>query len=294
MTLLPRPNPASELRWEVRGGVVDLSAPVIMGVVNATPDSFSDGGKYLSVETAVEAGISMVADGAAIIDVGGESTRPGSDPVPTDVELARTIPVVARLAARGLTVSIDTSKTEVARAAIEAGAAIVNDVTGLADPEMVDLCASTGAGAVVMHMLGDPRTMQDRPHYDDVVGDVLEFLTRRAAGAQRRGVVPGQIVIDPGIGFGKTLDHNLILMRSIDRFAATGYPVLVGASRKRFLGAILEPLRGATTPQQRDRASAAAVAVAVAGGARVLRVHSVPSAVEVAHVVHTIVNAGGS
>lgn len=280
--------------WSVKGGTIDLTHPIVMGVVNVTPDSFSDAGNNLDPLVAIETGISMAESGAAIIDVGGESTRPGSTGVPVSEELKRVMPVVEGLAGSGISVSIDTSKPAVARAALEAGAVVVNDVTGITDDEMIEICVDHGAGIVIMHMLGDPRTMQDDPHYDDVVAEVVAFLLARADRAMSAGVDAAQIVLDPGIGFGKTVDHNLALMASIDQLGETGFPVLIGASRKRFLSTILEPIRGTTTPAERDNASLAAVAVAVAGGAKIVRVHKVPAAVEVAHVVDAIVRSRGS
>ncbi|KAA3635616.1 MAG: dihydropteroate synthase, partial [Armatimonadetes bacterium] len=244
--------------WSVKGGTIDLTHPIVMGVVNVTPDSFSDAGNNLDPLVAIETGISMAESGAAIIDVGGESTRPGSTGVPVSEELKRVMPVVEGLAGSGISVSIDTSKPAVARAALEAGAVVVNDVTGITDDEMIEICVDHGAGIVIMHMLGDPRTMQDDPHYDDVVAEVVAFLLARADRAMSAGVDAAQIVLDPGIGFGKTVDHNLALMASIDQLGETGFPVLIGASRKRFLSTILEPIRGTTTPAERDNASLAA------------------------------------
>lgn len=280
--------------WSVRGGTIDLTHPIVMGVVNVTPDSFSDAGNNLDPIVAIETGTAMAESGASIVDVGGESTRPGSASVPVAEELKRVIPVVEALAGSGINVSIDTSKPAVARAALDAGAVVVNDVTGLTDDKMIDTCVDYGAGVVIMHMLGDPRTMQDNPHYENVVTDIVAFLEKRADRAIAAGIEASQIVLDPGIGFGKTIDHNLALLASIDRLGASGYPILIGASRKRFLSAILEPIRGSTTPTQRDNASLAAVAVAIAGGAKIVRVHKVPAAVEVAHVVDTIVRSRGS
>ncbi len=282
------------LAWSVRGGTIDLTHPIVMGVVNVTPDSFSDAGHNVDPIVAIETGMAMAESGAAIVDVGGESTRPGSSGVPVAEELKRVMPVVEALAGAGINVSIDTSKPVVAKSALEAGAVVVNDVTGLVEGKMIEVCADQGAGVVIMHMLGDPRTMQDHPHYDDVVADITAFLKGRANRAIASGIGASQIVLDPGIGFGKTVDHNLALLRSIGRLGASGFPILVGASRKRFLSAILEPIRGSTTPAQRDNASLAAVAVAVAGGASIVRVHKVSAAVEVAHVVDAIVRSRGS
>lgn len=228
-----------------------------------------------------------------MVDVGGESTRPGSDGVPLEVELDRVLPVVAGLAEAGVAVSIDTSKPAVARAAIEAGAVVVNDVTGLGDPAMRAVCANTGVGVVIMHMLGTPRSMQNDPLYDDVIANVSSFLIGRAEAAEADGVGRERIALDPGIGFGKTFDHNLNILRSLDRFVALGYPLVVGASRKRFLATILEPIRGDVPPDARDAATLGVVALAIAGGSRIVRVHNVPAAVEVAATVDAIVRHDG-
>jgi dihydropteroate synthase len=260
-----------------------------MGIVNATPDSFSDGGALVNVEAGVEAGLQMVADGAAIVDVGGESTRPGASLVSLDEELERVIPLISGLSSHDVLVSVDTSKPQVAVAAIEAGAVIVNDVTGLGNQKMRDICADAGVGVVVMHMQGTPRTMQRDPRYDDVVSEVREHLLARAGAAVASGISPESIIIDPGIGFGKTLGHNIEVMMHLDEFSDAGYPVLLGTSRKGFLGAILEPVRGATSPDERDGATAATIALAVAAGVNIFRVHNVPLAVEVAHTAKAMV-----
>jgi dihydropteroate synthase len=260
-----------------------------MGILNTTPDSFADGGVHLNVDAAVSAGLGMVAAGAAIIDVGGESTRPGASLVSVDEELQRVVPVVEQLAALGVLVSVDTSKPEVALAAIASGAVAINDVTGLEDQRMRDVCADAGVGVVIMHMQGTPRTMQRDPQYDDVVNEVTAYLVEGAEAAIDAGIASDAIVIDPGIGFGKTFGHNIELMRSLDVFVDTGLPVLLGTSRKGFLGTILESVRGATSPDERDGATAALVAVAVASGVKILRVHNVPLAVEVAHTANAIV-----
>jgi dihydropteroate synthase len=253
-----------------------------MGILNVTPDSFSDGGRFPDPDAAVAAGLSMVEDGAALVDVGGESTRPYASPVDAATELARVLPVVEGLATEGVVVSVDTSKPEVARAALDAGAAVINDVTGMGDPEMRAACAASGAGVVIMHMQGTPETMQDDPDYDDVVGEVATFLLGRTRRALESGISLEAIAIDPGIGFGKSFDNNLDLMRGLDRFVHLGYPVLVGTSRKGFLGTILEPVRGPTEAAGRDGATAASVAAAVLAGAHILRVHDVRLGVEVA------------
>ncbi len=252
-----------------------------MGILNATPDSFSDGGRFQSLGAAVARGLEMAAQGADIIDIGGESTRPGAKPVQTSEEIARTVPVIERL--RGKTkalISIDTRKTETARAAIAAGADVINDVSALADPGMAELAAETGAGLVLMHMQGTPETMQDHPQYADVVSDVRKFLEERAAFAVSRGVAPEQICLDPGIGFGKTDEHNLSLLRGIPELAAVGFPVLIGASRKGFIGRLTG--RG---PDGRLAGSLAVAAFAVSRGAHILRVHDVNESCDVARLV---------
>ena len=256
-----------------------------MGVLNVTPDSFSDGGRYRSVEAAVRHGAEMAEQGAGIIDVGGESTRPGAEPVPAVDELERVVPVVAGLAERGIPVSIDTIKPEVARAALEAGALVVNDVTGLADPLMATLAAETSSGVVIMHMQGQPRTMQDDPQYEDVVAEVRDFLLERARLAEKAGVRSDRIAIDPGIGFGKTFDHNLELLRNLQVLVDTGYPVLLGASRKAFLGQILG---GSIPAPERDPATGATVALAIEQGVAIVRVHNVAMTTQIARTVEAI------
>jgi len=264
-----------------------------MGIINTTPDSFSDGGEHLDPDVAIALGMQMARDGASVLDVGGESTRPDALPVPVDVEIARVLPVVETLAAEGAVVSIDTSKAQVAAKCIEAGAAIVNDVTAFSDPDMAEICADAGVGVVLMHMLGTPRSMQDDPVYADVVGEVAHFLSKRADVAVAAGVEASAIALDPGIGFGKDVDHNLELMTHIPRFVSLGYPVVLGASRKTFLGSILDPVRGSTLASERDGATAAAVALAVAQGASILRVHNVRLAVDVAIAANAMVPVEG-
>ncbi|MEA3501797.1 MAG: dihydropteroate synthase, partial [Actinomycetota bacterium] len=252
--------------------------------------SFSDGGRWSDPAAAINRGRELAASGADVVDVGGESTRPGAEPVDVTHELARVVPVVEALAGEGVVVSIDTSKPEVAEAAISAGAEIVNDVTGLSEPAIVEICAASGVGIVVMHMLGEPRTMQIAPSYSDVVDEVAEFLRRRTDAAIASGVDASRIVVDPGIGFGKTIDHNLALLNGIDRIGG-GRPVLVGASRKRFLGTILERAGRPSTPADRDVATAATVALAVERGAAILRVHDVAGAVDAARTADAIVRS---
>jgi dihydropteroate synthase len=242
----------------------------IMGIVNVTPDSFSDGGLYLDPDAAVAHGIELLEQGADILDIGGESTRPGSDPVSEEEELARVIPVIEALSGRA-TVSVDTSKASVAEAAIAAGAGIVNDVTAFrGDPEMARVCAEGGVEVALMHMLGTPKTMQEHPEYGDVVADVADFLLERAAEAERAGIEKSKIWIDPGIGFGKTAGHNFALLAATDRFVSTGYPVLVGPSRKRFIGSI-----DGSTETERVGGTIAACLSAARQGAAAVRVHDV-------------------
>ena len=243
----------------------------LMGVVNVTPDSFSDGGLFLDADAAVSHGRDLLAQRADILDVGGESTRPGAEPVNEDEELRRVLPVVERLTGEGARVSIDTAKAGVARAALDAGAEIVNDVTAFrGDPGMAGLVAQRGVSCVLMHMLGEPRTMQDDPRYDDVVSDVRAFLEERLAFAVAEGVEEDRIWLDPGIGFGKTLEHNLELIRRLDEIVAIGRPVVVGTSRKSFLGRL-------TGRPERERAAAtvATNVMAFERGASVFRVHDV-------------------
>jgi dihydropteroate synthase len=273
----------------IRGGELSLATPAVMGIVNVTPDSFSDGGDHLDHSVAIAAGLVMVEDGAAIVDVGGESTRPGSERVSADEELARILPVVAGLVEGGAIVSVDTAKAEVALGCIAAGAHIVNDVTAFSDPAMVDVCADGGVGVVAMHMLGTPTTMQHDPFYRDVVSEVGEFLDRRCKVAIDGGIEGDAIAIDPGIGFGKTFAHNIDLMRHLEAFTSGSHPVVLGASRKGFLGTILEGSRGVTHAKERDGATAATVALGVLAGVSVLRVHNVPLAADVAAAANAMV-----
>ncbi|HEU4393163.1 MAG TPA: dihydropteroate synthase [Solirubrobacterales bacterium] len=242
-----------------------------MGVVNVTPDSFSDGGLYLDPEAAIAHGEELAQAGAAILDVGGESTRPGAEPVEEGEELARVIPVIEGLAGARAEVSIDTSKAAVAAAALDAGAAIVNDVTALrGDPEMATLCAERGATVVLMHMLGTPRTMQDEPQYGDVVEDVRAFLAERVEAATVAGIAEERIWLDPGIGFGKTAAHNLELLRRLGELRELGRPLVVGTSRKSFIGRVDGSGAG-----ERLGGTIASSVLAAAEGADVLRVHDV-------------------
>lgn len=261
----------------------------VMGVLNVTPDSFSDGGRFFDHSAAVKRGVEMVSDGADIIDVGGESTRPGAEPVPEEEEIRRAIPVVEQLVKEvEVPVSIDTTKAAVALSAFEAGASILNDVSALRfDPDIVEAAIQAGAGIILMHMLGDPRTMQDAPHYDDVTGEVASFLGARASAAENLGVASEAIAVDPGIGFGKTVDHNLSLIKHLEEMVSElEYPVVIGTSRKSFIGKVLE-----LEVEQRLEGTAATVAWAVASGAHVVRVHDVREMVRVVRVTEAISEA---
>jgi dihydropteroate synthase len=258
-----------------------------MGVVNVTPDSFSDGGRFLEPGRAVAHGRQLVAEGADILDVGGESTRPGAQPVPAEEELRRVLPVLRGLADAGVPLSIDTRKPEVARAALDAGASIVNDVQALAAPGMAELCAERRCGVVLMHMQGRPQDMQRDPRYGDVVREVRDLLLERAQVAAKHGVAREALCLDPGIGFGKTLEHNLALLRGLGALKV-GFPLLVGVSRKGFLG----KLAGVEEPERRLAAGLAAGALAIAHGADVLRTHDVRATREAARVADAIAGKG--
>jgi dihydropteroate synthase len=253
------------------------SPPAVMGIVNVTPDSFSDGGRFLDPDAAIAHGRRLAADGAAILDIGGESTRPYADPVPVDEEFRRTIPVVAALAAEGLTVSVDTTKARIAAAAIDAGAVMVNDVSaGRDDPDLLDVVAESDVEYVLMHRQGTTQTMQDNPTYSDVVDDVHAWLATELDRLEEIGIDRGRVIIDPGIGFGKTIEHNLALLGDTRRFTTLGRPVLVGASRKSFL----RDLPGATEPDGRLPASVAIASEVVRQGAAIVRVHDVAETVQ--------------
>jgi len=244
--------------------------PLLMGILNVTPDSFSDGGKFIDAEIAVRHAQQMVADGADIIDVGGESTRPGSDPVSVDEELRRVLPVIRQLITKiKVPISIDTMKPEVADAALEAGASMLNDVTGLRNERMIEVAARHHVPVVIMHMLGTPKTMQANPSYDDVVMDVAQYLRMQAEKAKAAGIT--QIILDPGIGFGKTVEQNLLLIKNIATFKKLGYPVMMGVSRKSFIG----KLTSVEDAGDRLSGTIAAVTVCVLNGADIIRVHDV-------------------
>jgi dihydropteroate synthase len=252
--------------------------PALMGILNVTPDSFTDGGLYFDTRAAIERGIGLWEEGADIVDVGGESTRPGAQEVSSDEELRRVIPVIGALREHGIPVSIDTYKPEVARRAVAEGACVVNDVTGLRDPEMIEALLESEVGVCIMHMQGTPRTMQERPRYKNVVVDVREYLIHAAMLAEDKGVRRERIWIDPGIGFGKTVAHNLALLRHLDELVRTGYPVLLGVSRKSFIGKVLGSEDAPLPAEERLIGTIALHAAAQLRGVRVLRAHDVAEA----------------
>jgi dihydropteroate synthase len=276
------------MNWSFRGGHFVLGPrPLVMGIVNVTPDSFSDGGRFNSADAAIEHGLRLAAEGADLLDVGGESSRPGSAPVPLEEELARVVPVVRGLAGRvGVPISVDTTKAEVARQALAAGAAIVNDITaGLGDPDMAAVAGEAGAGVVLMHMQGTPATMQLNPTYADVVGEVRDFLAARVRAWVAGGVPAERIAIDPGIGFGKTSEHNRLLLKHLDVLAALGRPVLLGVSRKGFLGR----LTGRPVTDRLPASLAAACYCVTRGTAHILRVHDVAATADAARVLGALI-----
>ncbi len=281
----------SDLRFQIRDSTFPIppSPPLVMGILNVTPDSFSDGGEFLSVDRAVARGVEMVAEGAAIIDVGPESTRPGAKPVHADEQIRRAVPVIKALRARDdkTAISIDTRLASVARAAIDAGADLVNDVSALRDdPDMVRVVADAGVSVVLMHRRGTSADMQKDggPQYDDVIGELRAFLAERIEFAAGHGIAHPRIIIDPGIGFGKRTEHNLALLRCLRDFTTLGPPVLVGASRKRFIGEIA----GIEDPRQRDSASVACAVLAAQQGASIIRAHDVRGTVDALRLVAAI------
>jgi dihydropteroate synthase len=259
---------------------------VIMGILNVTPDSFYDGGRYARAEAAVQRALQMVQDGADIVDIGGESTRPGSQPVPEEEELRRVLPVIE--AVRGqvdVPISIDTTKSRVAERALQAGACMVNDISGLGfDPRMAEVVARHGALCCVMHIQGTPQTMQQNPQYEDVVRDISRYFEERLALAERAGIPRENIWLDPGIGFGKTVEHNLEILRRLREFTAFGLPILIGTSRKSFIGKIL----GDLPPEERLEGTAATVAIAIMNGANAVRVHDVREMVRIARMTDAV------
>lgn len=275
------------LAWPT--GQLDFSSGcLLMGILNVTPDSFSDGGQFFDLSRAVEHGLEMVNEGAAILDIGGESTRPGSQPVSSAEQIHRVVPVIEAIAERAdVPISIDTHDVEVARAALHAGASIINDITALADERMAELAAQEQVPVVLMHMQGTPATMQVEPTYADVVKEVRDFLVERAERAEGFGIARERIFIDPGIGFAKTLHHNLLLLKHLDALVTTGYRVLVGPSRKAFIGKIT----GREKPADRVFGTAAAVTACVTAGASILRVHDVGPMRDIMKVTQAMLNA---
>ncbi|MDD5458762.1 MAG: dihydropteroate synthase [Phycisphaerae bacterium] len=272
------------LKWP--DGVLDFSGgTLVMGILNVTPDSFSDGGKFFDAEKATAHGVEMAGQGAAIIDIGAESTRPGSMPVSAVEQINRAIPVIEKLAKKiVIPISIDTQNCDVAKAALDAGASIINDISSLSNKRIGQLAKERGVPIILTHIKGTPATMQKEAHYDNVVTEVLDYLLQRADYAESLGIAKEKIFIDPGIGFGKTIEHNLELLRNIDRFVASGYRVLVGTSRKRFIGAIT----GREKPEDRIFGTAATVALCAAAGVSIVRVHDVAEMVDVVKVVNTV------
>ncbi len=256
------------------------SRPLVMGILNTTPDSFSDGGRFLNTRLAVDHALVMQKEGADIIDIGGESTRPGAPSVTIEDEAARVLPVIEAIRRESaIAISVDTSKPELMRRAVEAGADMINDVNALQAPQAVEVCAELGVPVCVMHMQGQPRTMQTNPHYDDVVGDIKRFLQQRVAACEAAGIDRGHIMIDPGFGFGKTLAHNLSLLGHLEQFEELGLPLLVGMSRKSMLGMILD-----AEVDDRLYGSIAAAVIACTRGARIFRVHDVKPSVDALRV----------
>lgn len=273
----------TRVQWRCRGHEWTIvERPLVMGILNVTPDSFSDGGRHLDPELAIRRGVQMVAEGADIIDVGGESTRPGAEPVSEAVEIERVVPVIEQLCREAdVLLSVDTMKAGVARRALEVGASIINDVSAFTgDPAMVEMAAESGAGAILMHMYGTPRTMQNDPVYGDVVRDIRDYLADRVEDAVARGVCREAIAVDPGIGFGKTVEHNLRLLAGIDKIAQIGRPVMIGLSRKSFLG----KLTGCPV-EDRLAGSLAAMAFATLRGTHIVRVHDVKETKEAVTVL---------
>src|SRR6202051_848709 len=272
------------MQWRCRNRTIDLTRPVVMGILNVTPDSFSDGNRYANVDAALERAKVIAAEGATVVDVGGESTRPGAAPVDEAVEIARVVPVIKGIAAASdIAISIDTSKPAVMAAAIAAGACIVNDVFALRAPGARECAAASEVGVCLMHMQGEPRTMQDDPHYDDVVAEVCEFLARQRDACVEAGIAREAIVLDPGLGFGKGLAHNMTLLKELPRMAALNAPLLVGVSRQSFIGRILgRPV------DERLHGGLGLAALAVAQGARIIRTHDVAATRDAVRMVSAV------
>ncbi len=267
------------------GRLLKLDRPRVLGIVNVTPDSFSDGGEYATLDAAVVHGLRLAKEGADALDVGGQSTRPGADEVSAEEELRRVIPVIEQLAKlTSLPISIDTSRSEVMRAAVAAGAGMINDVYAMRREESLDAAAALGVPVILMHMQGEPRSMQEAPDYDDVVAQVHRFLAERIFAAEMAGISKKNIVVDPGFGFGKTIAHNLLLLAQLERFTELGVPVLVGLSRKKTIG----ELTGRSDPRERVHGSVAAALIAAQRGAKLLRVHDVAATVDALNVWNAV------
>ena len=276
------------IKWMVKDHILPVEERVlVMGVLNLTPDSFSDGGRHLGLDAAVARAEAIEAEGADLLDIGGESSRPGSLPISLEEQLARVLPVITALAGRmRIPISVDTTKAEVARRALELGASIINDISALrGDPEMAGVVARAGAGLILMHMQGTPATMQERPSYDGVVEEVLDFFRSRVKSAEAVGIDRERIAVDPGLGFGKTLEHNLALLGGLSTFAELGRPIVIGPSRKAFVGTILS-----RSVSEREWGTAAAIAAGILHGAHVVRVHSVAEMKDVARMSEAIRN----
>ncbi len=281
---MTNPDPASAWQWRCRDRLIDLRRPVVMGILNVTPDSFSDGGRFAAPGAALEHAEQMLSEGASIIDVGGESTRPGSPPVDAATETERVVPVIEHIAARfDVAISVDTSKPEVMRAALRAGACIVNDVRALRSPGAREVVAASGAGVCLMHMQGEPGTMQQAPTYVDVVAEVAHFLVLEREACRLAGIPMESIVLDPGIGFGKSLAHNLTLLRALARLAALGSPLLLGVSRKSLIGRVL-----GREVDERLFGGLALAAYGVGAGARIIRTHDVGPTVDAVRMVDAV------
>jgi dihydropteroate synthase len=267
----------------------------IMGIVNVTPDSFSDGGKFFDCDAAVAQGENLAAEGAAIIDIGGESTRPFSDPIPVEEEIRRVVPVIEKLAPRiSVPISIDTTKADVARRAIAAGASIINDVSALRfDPDLAAVAGDSDAPMILMHMLGEPKSMQVEPRYDNLIDEIRQFLEDAVGRAQNLGVSRSKIILDPGIGFGKTVEHNLLLIKHVQAFASLDTPLLIGASRKAFIRKILKDEDGQDLRPDLpmvETGSQAAAAAAILSGAHIVRVHNVANTIATAKILDALMN----
>jgi dihydropteroate synthase len=282
-------RPDKLMQWRCRDRLIDLSHPLVMGILNVTPDSFSDGGRYAGVGAALERAEQMVAEGAGILDVGGESTRPGSEPVSEALEIDRVVPVIEAIAARlDIVISIDSAKPAVMAAAVAAGAHVINDIRALRVPGAREVAAQTRAGVCLMHMQGDPATMQASPHYNDVTHEVIAFLRAQVAACSASGIAADAIAVDPGIGFGKKLEHSLALLRNLPDLVALGLPVLVGVSRKSVIGRIL-----GRELHERLYGGLGLAALAVTFGARIIRTHDVGATVDAVRAVDAVLQGEG-